>query len=241
MFRGCKNLVKNFLIRNIRFILILASFMIFFNILFLSTKNIENEETIQFDIIKEVDGNEKIDNCHLVNDLKNYLKSKLNDEQSENHEECNKKDWILINDLGVCRYNNEYLNKQKLVIQSCFYSVVLPNSQNFDSSYTISSEKYELNDGTELNKNFEFFYISCKANKENSISLFSHKYKTAYARILKPKQLGLNQQEPINVLFLGLDSISKIGWLDKLPKSSQFLIETLQTNILNGYNIIGDG
>ncbi len=42
-------------------------------------------------------------------------------------------------------------------------------------------------------------------------------------------------------MFIGLDSVSRIKWLKQLPKSSEFLIETLRSKVLTGYNIVGDG
>ncbi len=210
--------------------------------MFFKNSNKNGDDSIAFDFIKETDNNEAQDkNCHSANDL-NYLLNKINDNNEElKHENCTKQDWILIDNNGNCRYNKKYLDDNKLTIKSCYYSIILTNSENFDSSYTISSQKYDLKDGTELNKEYEFFYISCKANKENTLNLFSQKYQTAYARILKPKLINLNKQEPINVLFLGLDSVSKTGWLNNLPKSSKFLVEKLKVDILNRYNIVGDG
>ena len=38
-----------------------------------------------------------------------------------------------------------------------------------------------------------------------------------------------------------MDSVSRENWLKKLPKSSKYLLETLGSTLLNGYNIIGDG
>ena len=236
MLRGLKYTIKKFIFRNYRIIL--------FTILILSLIKIfivkNNEDLISESIENDDD---EVENCHSVtNDLNSYLIDKINDNKEElKHENCKNQDWILIDKSGICSYNKEYLDDNNLIIKSCFYSIILTNSDNFDSSYTISSQKYELKDGTELNNNFEFFYISCKADKENTFNLFSYKYQTAYARILKPKFMNLNEQEPINILFLGLDSISKIGWLNNLPKSSKFLIERLEVNILNRYNIVGDG
>ncbi len=42
-------------------------------------------------------------------------------------------------------------------------------------------------------------------------------------------------------MFIGLDSVSRLKWLKQLPKSTEFLIEDLKTNVLTGYNIVGDG
>lgn len=41
--------------------------------------------------------------------------------------------------------------------------------------------------------------------------------------------------------MLSLDSVSRKKWLTQLPRSSEFLLDELGTNILTGYNIVGDG
>lgn len=45
----------------------------------------------------------------------------------------------------------------------------------------------------------------------------------------------------MNVLMFGFDSLSRNTVIRKLPKSYQYLTETLETHILSGYNIVGDG
>ena len=49
------------------------------------------------------------------------------------------------------------------------------------------------------------------------------------------------EKQPINVFFFGMDSITRGDWLAKLPKSSEYLLNTLGSTVLNGYNIVGDG
>ena len=42
-------------------------------------------------------------------------------------------------------------------------------------------------------------------------------------------------------MFIGLDSVSRIKWLKQLPKSTEYLLNTLKSSVLSGYNIFGDG
>ena len=63
-----------------------------------------------------------------------------------------------------------------------------------------------------------------------------------FARIFKPRgQLSEKKSQPINIFFIGLDSVSRKDWLQGLPKSSDYLINTMNSHVLNGYNIVGDG
>lgn len=45
----------------------------------------------------------------------------------------------------------------------------------------------------------------------------------------------------LNVLMFGFDSLSKNTFIRKLPKSYRYLKKTLDTLVLDGYNIVGDG
>lgn len=46
---------------------------------------------------------------------------------------------------------------------------------------------------------------------------------------------------PFNVIMFGLDSLSRNAWIRKLPKTYEFMTKVLDADILQGYNIIGDG
>lgn len=45
----------------------------------------------------------------------------------------------------------------------------------------------------------------------------------------------------MNVLMFGLDSLSKNAFIRKLPKTFEYLTKTLKADVLQGYNILGDG
>ena len=42
-------------------------------------------------------------------------------------------------------------------------------------------------------------------------------------------------------MFIGLDSVSRTKWVEQLPKSTEYLLKALKSNVLSGYNIVGDG
>jgi len=45
----------------------------------------------------------------------------------------------------------------------------------------------------------------------------------------------------LNVLVLGLDSVSRLAFMRTLPKSYEYLTDSLGAVVLKGYNIVGDG
>lgn len=44
-----------------------------------------------------------------------------------------------------------------------------------------------------------------------------------------------------NVLMFGFDSLSRLAFMRKLPKTYEFLTEEMGAHVLEGYNIVGDG
>lgn len=46
---------------------------------------------------------------------------------------------------------------------------------------------------------------------------------------------------PFNVIMYGFDSLSRNAWIRKLPKTFEFMTKSLDADVLQGYNIIGDG
>lgn len=53
-----------------------------------------------------------------------------------------------------------------------------------------------------------------------------------------PKQ---KHEMPFNVIMFGFDSLSRNAFIRKLPKAYRYLTKTLKGNVLQGYNIVGDG
>ena len=63
---------------------------------------------------------------------------------------------------------------------------------------------------------------------------------TRINKILKKLKTVKSQETPLNVLMIGLDSMSHMSYQRKLPMTYKFLRDKLGAVILNGYNIVGD-
>lgn len=50
-----------------------------------------------------------------------------------------------------------------------------------------------------------------------------------------------NHFHQFNILIYGFDSLSRNSFIRKLPKTYKYLVEELQAQVLQGYNIVGDG
>ena len=51
----------------------------------------------------------------------------------------------------------------------------------------------------------------------------------------------VTKELPFNVIMFGFDSLSRNAWIRKLPKSYKYMTEHLNADVLQGYNIVGDG
>lgn len=60
-------------------------------------------------------------------------------------------------------------------------------------------------------------------------------------RVLKRDQFYQHDPSNVNVLMFGFDSLSKNAFIRKLPKTYDYLTQHLKGDVLQGYNIVGDG
>lgn len=158
----------------------------------------------------------------------------VSEKVSRKYAQCNQANWITVLDNGTLSYNFDYLTKSSISIEKCEYSFI---KWHIDDAQYFVSEPVRIKNGETLDLNEEFFLISCQSN---TLSY----YKTALARIFKSKLTKKSNHQslkPINVMMIGLDSVSRSNFLNHLPRSSEYLIKEMKTTILNGFNIVGDG
>lgn len=148
------------------------------------------------------------------------------------HPACPHKDWVLINSDGTLLYNEKVLNQLQIEIESCTYSAITWFKDDFHYK---KEDAKPISNNQKIDLNTEFFFVNCNSKD-------SKKYRGAFQKIFKPKidQL-VKKEQPINVLLLGADSLSRELWLTRLPKTSHFLLDIMDTTVLNAYNIVGDG
>ncbi|XP_064611704.1 LOW QUALITY PROTEIN: uncharacterized protein LOC135475699 [Liolophura sinensis] len=88
----------------------------------------------------------------------------------------------------------------------------------------------------------DFFKVSCVA-KDNSTYVNIHAgiayNATVHAR--SPEIPFPDSAMGYNVLMIGFDSVSRMTWLRKLPKTHAYITKELNGILLEGYNIVGDG
>jgi hypothetical protein len=62
------------------------------------------------------------------------------------------------------------------------------------------------------------------------------KFKAKYERLKAPKTC-----QPMNIVLLSYDSLSRVSWFKRLPKTTRFILEEKGFKIMYGQSILGDG
>ncbi|GIY06872.1 uncharacterized protein CDAR_76931 [Caerostris darwini] len=88
----------------------------------------------------------------------------------------------------------------------------------------------------------DFFVVKCEDQHKNewrNLMAGIHRNVTL-AEELKNIEPPKNSMK-LNVIMYGLDSMSRMHFMRKLPKTYKYLTEKLKAFVLKGYNIVGDG
>lgn len=84
----------------------------------------------------------------------------------------------------------------------------------------------------------DFFLIICQdINRRSFTHLHAHVSKKTFKKIKRPSHCP---QAPYNVLFFGIDSLSRLNAIRKLPKTYKYLTETLGGFAFKGYTKVGE-
>ena len=161
---------------------------------------------------------------------------------TEAYKECKSKlEW------GYLKNNYWHFNRRVLFglnnINCKYRNVTRENDFNliYSNYSTLIDGQLILNDVIE---------VICVANN------FRIKYESLFAQIVdrlkyQPHLLPINktndiekkngQCKPMNILLLSYDSLSRVSWFKRLPKTTEYILNDMKFNILYGQNILGDG
>ncbi len=96
----------------------------------------------------------------------------------------------------------------------------------------------------------EVIEVKCEAEIKNQkrIILFENLYAQIIINKVPKNELKLdhdtdqeNDCTPLNIMLLSYDSVSRVSWIKRLPKTYAYLTQIMGSEILTGYNIVGDG
>ena len=121
--------------------------------------------------------------------------------------------------------------------------------KNSDTEVVIDNEITDVNIEERYETlNYEDYYGYNSIEKPADFDQFIvqvYRKPAVHDRIIKQmqkvrgKQMG-TEEMPVNILMIGLDSMSHMSYQRKLPKTYHYLRDVLKAVILDGYNIVGD-
>lgn len=139
--------------------------------------------------------------------------------------------WVYVEN-GTFRISKHAKRKHRDI--HCRYVPILRGN----SDYKVVNGKVidPMVDGAKLES--DFFKVACD-------SAAGKRYFNIHSGISPSKNIRKmklpNNSMGLNVLMFGFDSVSRMTWMRKLPKSHKYFIEEMGGMVLEGYNIVGDG
>ena len=83
----------------------------------------------------------------------------------------------------------------------------------------------------------DFFTASCRSGDGRATYTNLH---STIVRKKSVKSLPIAAQ-PLNVLMVGYDTMSRVSWIHNLAKTHKYFVDVLGGSVMEGYNIVGDG
>lgn len=113
-----------------------------------------------------------------------------------------------------------------------------------DTKYLFGKWQALLKDGQLILD--EVFEVVCKrVNSTSKRADFDNLYVQLVNKLNnKTKQTESTNNDsckPLNIILLSYDSVSRSSWFKRVPKSTQYALDEMNFQLLNGYNIVGDG
>ena len=144
-----------------------------------------------------------------------------------------KKNWGFLNDF---KWTLELSIKEKYDNIDCWYRNI-SRKDDFHLYYSKFKRVYE-NDQVHS----ELVEVLCKGYEKKTRQRFAN-IMLYYQIIRKPvKEVERRDScKRLNLLLLSYDSVSRISWLMRLKKTTEYIFETMKFQQMNGMNIIGDG
>ena len=223
------------------------------------SRNSKNSINLKFSIFNNFDGDEENsgEDNDLIVLLEEGAKNNAFKPVSFNNETCRipalnfdgvarllpKKECKVKKNVGYLQNHTWYLSeraKSDYVDLKCMYRIVyrvndfktrLSEFKLLENGQTVMDDVIEVHCNQTAPKfHFSSLYpqIISKLEEEQNNNENLH----------KP---DANQCTPLNVIVMSYDSVSRVSWLKLLKKTHKFATETMKFDVLNGYNIVGDG
>ncbi|KFM58832.1 hypothetical protein X975_14483, partial [Stegodyphus mimosarum] len=151
--------------------------------------------------------------------------------------ECKREmDWVEIH-KGIIKLNKDIIKRHGFIHCKITYFI------RVDDFSSVNGKTISLtSDVREIPLEGDFFHVKCDSEdklKWKNIMAGVRRNETVVKRA-KASKPPINSMK-LNVLMFGLDSMSRLHYMRKLPQTYRYLTEVLNAVVLKGYNIVGDG
>ncbi|GFV65486.1 uncharacterized protein TNCV_1737231 [Trichonephila clavipes] len=149
-------------------------------------------------------------------------------------------DLTYVNNEGILQFNLTEVHRVGYKIGTnlhCFWSTVLrAGFHEDDDDKVVYGKEFPLpQNGSSLPFDHEVFQVKCKSFAGIPV------YDKLHIRIRNLSRSEKNSlKNPVNVLIFGLDSMSRLGFMRLLPRTYQYLTDSLHMSVLRGMNKVGD-
>ncbi|GFR23438.1 uncharacterized protein TNCT_305481 [Trichonephila clavata] len=149
-------------------------------------------------------------------------------------------DLTYISNDGILQFNLTVVQRIGYTVGKnlhCFWSKVLragPNEEDDDE--VVYGKEFPLpQNGSSLPFDHEVFQVNCKSFAGIPV------YDKLHIRIRNvSRSEKKSPKNPVNVLIFGLDSMSRLGFMRLLPRTYQYLTDSLHMTVFRGMNKVGD-
>lgn len=150
--------------------------------------------------------------------------------------------YFLINNIWnnkqkpwICSIQNSIVDRFGMI--SCDFTSIVRGDDDYEITTTkrVRSKRYfEMIES-------DFVGVKCWTDQ-----YLNRKYWRGLLTGVRKQSVGNEKKKktnemPFNVIMFGLDSMSRNAFIRKLPKTYEYLTKKLGADVLQGYNIIGDG
>ncbi|OWF39263.1 uncharacterized protein LOC110465241 [Mizuhopecten yessoensis] len=139
----------------------------------------------------------------------------------------------VVDDSGFLRFNESVYNPSKTGKLDCVYSIV-----NLVNDFKVKFEVEVAFDGP-VNVPADAFVVRCRSPGGKIVYENIHQKIDRKSRE-KTRVIKDETDEDFSVLMFGIDSVSRLAAIRKLPKTVKYITETLGGYMFKGYNKVGD-
>ncbi|OWF41052.1 uncharacterized protein LOC110463003 [Mizuhopecten yessoensis] len=142
---------------------------------------------------------------------------------------------VFVNDDGFLQYNESAVRQQHLVGVTCVYSVVSRQKGNDD--YVDFGPEVKLKEPTRVTG--DYFRVKCKDSSSRNVYDVMH-YQIDSKTVKETRKIQSESDDKFSILILGVDAVSRLAAIRKLPKTFAYLRDEMKAFEFKGHMKVAD-